>query len=151
MNSAYCDVPYCHFGDTVANVSTLPSSFCSAHKHNWNYTQCNNINECVDHEYFVDSSPLAPLFVWLIAIPQALNGLAHVLVFMTVLEFIFAQAPHSMQGLLIGLWYALQSINVGINVVEVSVVGYVSCAACSLGVLCGKDYPGLSIHCFVYL
>ena len=43
---------------------------------------------------------------------------------MTVLEFIFAQAPHSMQGLLIGLWYALQSINVGI-----SVVGYVSCAA----------------------
>ena len=53
-------------------------------------------------------------------IPQAFNVLSRVLVFMTVLEFIFVQAPHTMQGLLFGLWYALQSINVGI-----SVVGYV--------------------------
>ena len=74
------------------------------------------------HGYTVRSATSsAPLFISLMVIPPALNGLAHVLVFMTVLEFIFAQAPHSMQGLLIGLWYALQSINVGINV-----VGYMS-------------------------
>ena len=122
------EVSYCNFdncsGDIIANVSTAPSSFCSALNHNWRYAQCNTTNGCVYHKYFIDLSPSVSLFVWLILIPQVLNGLAHVLVFMTVLEFIFAQAPHSMQGLLIGLWYALQSINVGI-----SVVGYVSCAA----------------------
>ena len=63
-----------------------------------------------------------PSFYWLI-IPQALNGLAHMLVFLTTLEFILAQAPRTMQGFLIGLWYAMQSVNVGI-----SIIGYVSCA-----------------------
>ena len=36
------------------------------------------------------------------------------LVFLTALEFILAQAPRTMQGLLIGLWYALQSIGVAV-------------------------------------
>ena len=48
-------------------------------------------------------------FLWLI-VPQILNGLAQLLVHMTTLEFICAQAPHTMQGLLIGLWYAIFSI-----------------------------------------
>ena len=48
-------------------------------------------------------------FLWLIG-PQILNGLAQVLVNMTVLEFLCAQAPCTMQGLLIGLWYALFSV-----------------------------------------
>ena len=124
-----CDVGYCT-GDIIANASTTLSSFCSVLDHIWTYAQCNITNGCVNHEYLVDSDPSVFLFVWLIIIPQALNGLAHVLVFMTVLEFIFAQAPHSMQGLLIGLWYALQSINVGITVVEINIFGDVSSAAC---------------------
>ena len=49
------------------------------------------------------------LFVLLI-LPQLLHGLAYLLVFMTVLEFICAQAPHTMKGLLIGIWYASFSI-----------------------------------------
>ena len=48
-------------------------------------------------------------FLWLI-VPQVFNGLAQLLVNMTVLEFLCAQAPRSLQGLLIGLWYAMFSI-----------------------------------------
>ena len=46
----------------------------------------------------------------LILIPQILHGLAYLLVFMTVLEFICAQAPYTMKGLLIGIWYSTLSI-----------------------------------------
>ena len=49
------------------------------------------------------------LFLLLI-IPQILHGLTYLLVFMTVLEFICAQAPYTMKGLLIGIWYANLSI-----------------------------------------
>ena len=49
------------------------------------------------------------LFLLLI-IPQILHGLAYLVVFMTVLEFICAQAPYTMKGLLIGIWYANLSI-----------------------------------------
>ena len=49
------------------------------------------------------------LFLLLI-IPQLLHGIAYLLVFMTVLEFICAQAPYTMKGLLIGIWYATLSI-----------------------------------------
>ena len=48
-------------------------------------------------------------FMWLI-FPQVFNGLGQLLVNMTVLEFLCAQAPRSLQGLLIGLWYAMFSI-----------------------------------------
>ena len=49
-------------------------------------------------------------FLWLIG-PQILHGLAQLLVNLTALEFICAQAPRTMQGLLIGLWYATFSIH----------------------------------------
>ena len=49
------------------------------------------------------------LFLLLI-LPQILHGLAYLLVFMTGLEFIRAQAPYTMKGLLIGIWYASFSI-----------------------------------------
>ena len=49
------------------------------------------------------------LFLLLI-IPQIFHGLAYLLVFMTVLEFICAQAPYTMKGLLIGIWYSTLSI-----------------------------------------
>ena len=47
-------------------------------------------------------------------VPQILNGLAQLLVHMTTLEFICAQAPRTMQGLLIGLCYAMFSIRYGL-------------------------------------
>ena len=108
-------------GAIIQNTSTTPASICSVfHSHRW----CEEIaNASVLHEHS-SYSPSQPVMSWLILIPQALNGIAHMLVFLTVLEFIFAQAPHRMQGLLIGLWYAMQSINVGIGV-----IGNVACVA----------------------
>ena len=47
-----------------------------------------------------------------IIVSQFLNGLSLILVFLSALEFILAQGPRSMQGLLIGLWYAYQSVYV---------------------------------------
>ena len=49
--------------------------------------------------------PVDNIYLWLI-IPQLISGLSSLFVYMTVLEFICAQAPHTVQGLLIGLWYA---------------------------------------------
>ena len=45
-----------------------------------------------------------------IIVSQFLNGFSLIFVFLSALEFILAQGPHSMQGLLIGLWYAYQSV-----------------------------------------
>ena len=51
------------------------------------------------------------LFLLLI-IPQILHGLSYLLVFMTVLEFICAQAPYTIKGLLIvfGMQISLSNI-----------------------------------------
>ena len=46
----------------------------------------------------------------LVIIPCALHGLSLLFVFMTALEFICAQAPLRLKGLLIGLWYAALAV-----------------------------------------
>ena len=46
----------------------------------------------------------------LMIIPNVLQGLAFLLVYMTTLEFICAQAPLRLKGLLIGIWYALLAV-----------------------------------------
>ena len=51
-----------------------------------------------------------------IVVSQFLIGLSLILVFLSVLEFILAQGSRSMQGLLIGLWYAYQSVYVLVGV-----------------------------------
>ena len=70
----------------------------------------------VRYGYFHDNKnctmfddPLDHTFLWLI-VPQLLNGLGQVLVNMTALEFLCAQSPRVLQGLFIGLWYAMFSI-----------------------------------------
>ena len=45
------------------------------------------------------------LFLWIL-IPQLVRSVAYLLVFTTAIEFICAQAPLRMKGLLIGIWYA---------------------------------------------
>ena len=65
-----------------------------------------------------EGHPRADHILLLLIIPQALNGLAYILVFLTTLEFIFTQAPRAMRGFLIGLWYAMLSVNVGISAVS---------------------------------
>ena len=50
-----------------------------------------------------------PLPYDLLILPQILNGIS-VFLFLTIFEFIIAQAPYHMQGLLIGILYSLLSI-----------------------------------------
>ena len=45
------------------------------------------------------------LFLWIL-IPQLVRSVAYLFVFTTALEFICAQAPLRMKGVLIGIWYA---------------------------------------------
>ena len=47
------------------------------------------------------------LILMILIIPQILQGLSYLLVFLTALEFICAQAPLRLKGLLIGIWYGL--------------------------------------------
>ena len=50
---------------------------------------------------------------------QVIKGLSLLLVNLTVIEFICAQAPLSVKGLLIGIWYSLQSIQyLGIDIIN---------------------------------
>ena len=63
---------------------------------------CYDVTE-VDHRYYCDINSTPFL---LTIIPSILQGLSILLVFMTALEFICAQAPLRLKGLLIGLWYA---------------------------------------------
>ena len=51
-------------------------------------------------------------------IPQVFNGFSFLLVFLTVMEFILAQAPRDMQGFLIGIWYSIECITLLISAVE---------------------------------
>ena len=62
-----------------------------------------------DHKSQDETLFVSNEFLWLI-VPQLLNGLGQLFVHMTIVEFICAQAPRVMQGLLIGLWYAMFSI-----------------------------------------
>ena len=50
-------------------------------------------------------SPSDNLYLLLI-VPEICNGLSYLLVYMKMLEFICAQAPYALKGLLIGLWYS---------------------------------------------
>ena len=83
-----------------ASVNRLMFCFdCRAERYGFEWTSfCDHTLQPVDES----------TFLWLI-FPQILNGTAQVLVHMTTLEFICAQAPRTMQGLLIGLWYAMFS------------------------------------------
>ena len=61
-------------------------------------------------EHFCSDSPVSKHLVYLSVIPLVMNGVSYLLVFMTTVEFICAQSPNAMKGLLIGMWYSMLSI-----------------------------------------
>lgn len=63
------------------------------------------------------------LIYWL-AVSQVLNGFAFFFIYLTALEFIIAQVPRNMQGLLIGTWYMMDVIKIVIKGVEYSDIGH---------------------------
>ena len=64
-----------------------------------------------------NSTQLPFSYQW-VMLPQLLTGLTFLLVHLTVFEFILAQSPHNMQGLLIGIWYSAYMVNLSIAALE---------------------------------
>lgn len=59
----------------------------------------------------VDNSTSGGLtYMYVLVIPQVFKGLAYLFVFITTLEFICAQTPNALKGVVIGFWYSLQSV-----------------------------------------
>ena len=83
----------------------------------WNTTDC--VNVCPSSLYTMDST-----LMWLL-VPQILHGFGYMLVFVTVLEFICAQAPFRMKGFMVGIWYAMFFINfLLLNMIEFSITSF---------------------------
>ena len=62
-------------------------------------------------------STINTLIISLQYVTQLIHGIGYLIVFVSVLEFILAQSPRSMQGILIGLWYAYQSLGATVYLV----------------------------------
>ena len=69
---------------------------------------CQSISNATNNLFYCDQNNTPFL---LLLIPNILQGLSFFLVFMTALEFICAQAPLRLKGLLIGIWYSLLATN----------------------------------------
>ena len=82
-----------------------------------------SVDACSYYENFTLQSSIRqnvtlPFPYQLVILPQLLTGLTFLLIFLTVFEFILAQSPHNMQGLLIGIWYAAYAVNLSIGALE---------------------------------
>ena len=87
----------------LADKNSMVSCYLISSKININGT-CSILSE---YQNYCDLNNIPFL---LMIIPNVLQGLAFLLVFMTTLEFICAQAPLRLKGLLIGIWYALLAV-----------------------------------------
>ena len=65
-------------------------------------------------ENFCSTAPINSYLFYFSAIPLVMNGLSYLLVFVTTVEFICAQSPNAMKGLLIGIWYSMLFIRYSI-------------------------------------
>ena len=83
----------------------------------WNTTECVNI--CPSSSLYTMDSTL----MWLL-VPHILYGFGYMLVFVSVFEFICAQAPFRLKGFLIGIWYAMFSIKYIINIADDNISHY---------------------------
>ena len=69
------------------------------------YDRTNNI--CFIRAYY--SEPLT-ISMWFVIVPYTLNALSDMLFYIAAYEFICAQSPHSMKGLLIGTFFAVKGV-----------------------------------------
>ena len=102
LQTTHTTVQQCHHFD-------MPSRSCFIFSTQLNVNgTCYNITALTHYEYYCTENNATFL---LLIIPQVLQGLTYLLVFMTALEFICAQAPLQLKGLLISLWYASLAIH----------------------------------------
>ena len=117
-------VIYTKLCDPVFNISEIsylsPLSACYfslipfSNNTEWNTTDC--VTLCPSSLYTIDST-----LMWLL-VPHILHGFGYMLVFVSVLEFICAQAPFRLKGLMVGIWYAMFSIKyIFVEIIEFSI------------------------------
>jgi len=63
---------------------------------------------CSDQSH--NFSETLKLSSFILAVPNFLTGISAPLIYITILEFISAQAPHTMKGLLLGVFYAIRGL-----------------------------------------
>ena len=84
----------------------------------WNTTYC--ASYCPNStSIFTSDNTL----MWLL-VSQIFHGFGYMLVFVTVLEFICAQAPFRLKGFMVGVWYAMLSIKYFITTIDTAIVYY---------------------------
>ena len=64
----------------------------------------------------VNNSTVHQDIYFLYIIPDVVRGFGGLLIIPTGLEFVFAQSPYNMRGILIGVWYACTGIYAGIGI-----------------------------------
>ena len=69
-----------------------------------------NVTKNSSCEHFCSDPPVNDATFYFLIFPLLLYGISYLLVFMTVLEFICAQSPNALKGLLIGIWYLTSSV-----------------------------------------
>ena len=82
----------------------------------WNTTDC--VSYCSSSIFTSDNT-----LMWLL-VAQILHGFGYMLVFLTVLEFIFAQAPFRLKSFMVGIWYAMLSIKYFIAIIDSAIIYY---------------------------
>ena len=80
-------------------------------------------------------------------LPAVLRSFSYQLGFMTALEFICAQAPLRVKGLLIGIWYAISTLQ--IHVLDNMIVTVTTQWFISHGIKCFLILLSLLMYCFV--
>ena len=62
--------------------------------------------------------------------PEILIGISYALIFSTSMDFIIAQSPHQMRGLMVGLWYAANDLGYVIDILMEGIHLYVKETVC---------------------
>ena len=81
-----------------------------ANNSEWNTTDC--VSYCSSSIFTSDNTL------------QILHGFGYISVFLTVLEFICAQAPFRLKGFMVGIWYAMLSVKYFITTIDIAIVDY---------------------------
>ena len=80
----------------------------------WNTTDC-----VVYCSIFTSDNTL----MWLL-VPQILHGFGYVLLFLTALEFLCAQAPFRLKGFMVGIWYSMLPIKYFGTIIDTAIIHY---------------------------
>ena len=109
------------YNEQVLDVHHSSTAICYfsliqfANNTEWNTTHC--VSYCSNSTSIFTSDDT---LMWLL-VPQILHGFGYMLVFLTALEFICAQAPFRLKGFMVGIWYAMLSIKYFVATIDTAI------------------------------